>query len=124
MRTLLRILLLLFLFAGTAKSQTIKSGQTTPAPHFTQLVLEVKNFSNQKHVQLINQALGNSLGASTVIAACEENSWVVLRLDLNFYNDPSQLLNLLKSTGIEYIIKDGATAVEVSTACKGAMQQF
>lgn len=114
MRMTLRTLLLLLIF-NTANAQ---SG------HFTQLVLEVKNFSNQKHVQLINNALSGSLGESHVVASCEMNGWVVLELDLNHYRNADQLLELLKPGGFEFIVKEGATAAEVTTACKGATQQF
>lgn len=114
MRTVIRILLFILL-AGVSKAQS---------NHHTQVVLEIKNFSQQKHVQPINAALSAAFGTSSIVSYCEISGWVVLNLDLNHYRSTESLLEVLKPTGLEFYVKEGATASQVSQACKGEIKQF
>lgn len=114
MRPLICIFILT-LIACTTFAQNVKH---------TQVVLEVKNFSHQKHGQEINQALKVSFGESRIVAYCELNSWIVLDLDLNYYKTREQLFETLKPYGFEYFIKDGASATEVELACKESIKKY
>lgn len=87
--------------------------------HYREVVLEVSAFSPEKHKPLINFSLKPSLGESYVSAICETNGWVVIALDLNSGATEEQLLQLLKPTGIGFIIKHNANAEQVKRACNG-----
>lgn len=87
--------------------------------HYAEVVIEVKGFSGVKHVPLINEAFSESWGESYVYMTCEASGWIVLRLDESANTSSNHLLEALKSTGIVFTIKDGATASQVSNACNG-----
>lgn len=87
--------------------------------HYTEVVIEVKNFSVVKHVPIINEAFSDSWGESYVYMTCEASGWIVLRLDESVYVSSDHLLSALKETGIVFTIKEGATASQVSNVCNG-----
>lgn len=98
-------------------------GYAAPAQpgHFREVVLEIRNYSAGKQNPLLNNALKTSQGESHVAAVCEANGWVVLALDLQSGITDEQLLLLLKSTGISFILKEQATLSEVTAACNGPL---
>lgn len=98
-------------------------GDAAPAQpgHFREVVLEVRNYSPGKQTPLLNNALLASPGQSHVAAVCEANGWVVLALDLQSGITDEQLLLLLKSTGISFILKEQATLPQVAAACNGPL---
>jgi hypothetical protein len=105
------VLLLLLFFTGP-----IFAGEPV---HYAEVVIEVQNFTGLKHVPLINEAFSESWGESYVYMSCENSGWVVLRLDESANTSSSHLLEALKTTGIVFTIKEGATATQVSNACNG-----
>lgn len=105
------VLLLLLFFTGP-----LFAGEPV---HYAEVVIEVKGFSGVKHVPLINEAFSESWGESYVYMTCEASGWIVLRLDESANTSSNHLLEALKSTGIVFTIKDGATASQVSNACNG-----
>lgn len=100
-----------------------RTAYAQPDKH-TEVVLEIKNFSHQKHLQLINSTLKEAFGESHVASFCNANGWVVLYLDPHYYKSKEQLHQLLKPVGLEYFVKEGATAYEVETACKDVIKKY
>lgn len=105
------ILFLLLFFTGS-----LFAGEPV---HYSEVVIEVRNFSGVKHVPLINEAFSESWGESYVYMTCEASGWIVLRLDESVYVSSDHLLSALKATGIVFTIKEGATATQVSNVCNG-----
>jgi|JI10StandDraft_1071094.scaffolds.fasta_scaffold1241985_1 hypothetical protein len=105
------VLILLVFFTAT-----VLAGEPV---HYSEVVIEVRNFSGVKHVPLINEAFSESWGESYVYMTCEASGWIVLRLDESMYVSSEHLLSTLKATGIVFTIKEGATATQVSNVCNG-----
>lgn len=92
--------------------------------HYREVVLEISDFSLEKHTPMINFTMKPSLGESYISLVCEANGWVVLALDLNSGATEEQLLTMLKPTGISFLIKKDATAEQVKSACKGPLTTY
>ncbi len=92
--------------------------------NFTEKVIEIKNFSNVKHAQLIAGVLDQYAEGSSLMLACEEQGWVVLRINLTEVKDDEQLEVVLKLTGLECIVKNDASRKDVSAACKGDLTKY
>ncbi len=111
-----------FLFL-TLLSPLLLKAQSLSAPP-VERVVEIRNFSNEKHISLLTQLLNNVSEGSEIVLSCEEQGWVVFKLDPNEIHDDIALATILKSSGLEFFIKEGATRKEVDVACKGSLKKF
>jgi hypothetical protein len=92
--------------------------------HFVDRVVEINNFTNAKHVSLLTQLLQDYSENSAIILTCEDQGWVVFKIDLDDINGDEQLAAILKSADLQFIIKVGAAKKDVVNACKGELRKF
>jgi len=113
---------ILFLFFLLFINLTVSA--QTGGGHFIERVVEIKNFTNAKHVPLLAQLLQDFSENSAIILSCEEQGWVVFKIDLSEMAGDEQLAVILKTAGMEYVIKEGADKKDVVNACKGNLHKF
>ncbi|MBK7889071.1 MAG: hypothetical protein IPJ86_17785 [Bacteroidetes bacterium] len=92
--------------------------------HYIDRVVEIQSFSNAKHVTFLTQLLQDYSGNSAIVLTCEEQGWVVFKIDLDEISGDDQLSAILKSAGLQFLIKEGAVKKDVVNACKGELHKF
>ncbi|MBL7923522.1 MAG: hypothetical protein JNL88_04925 [Bacteroidia bacterium] len=95
-----------------------------PDPHRSVVVIEVRNFNPEKHLGLLNNALLEVSPESRVQLACLPKGWVLLSIDPAQIGSALQLENILKSTGLSFLIKEGADQKMLEQACGETLQKF
>lgn len=93
-------------------------------PHEVEKVVEIKNFSISKHLPLFESLIEEIYPNITLIASCERKGWVVFKIIEQKSNASDQIATLMKASGLDFIIKEGATKKDVSVACNGEMKNF
>jgi hypothetical protein len=93
-------------------------------PHELEVVVEIKNFSSLKHLPLLESIIEASAPNILVVAACEQKGWVVLRIIEQKHNAKDQIALLMKTSGLDFIIKEGATMKDVSIACNDEVKYY
>lgn len=91
---------------------------------YVEKVVEIKNFTNEKHVQKISQLLNAYSEDSRVVLSCEDQGWVVLKINSIDIPNEDELAGILKLSGFEFTIKSGATMKDVESACTGLKRKF
>ncbi len=114
---MVRKVILLFLFL---LDQSLAKAQAVDGP-FVERVIEIKHFNNAKMSPLLEQLIQNYSENSQLILTCESQGWVVIKLDLSELAGAEQLSEILKQSGFEWVIKEGATRKEVSEGCTGVL---
>lgn len=93
-------------------------------PHEVEKIVEIKNFSNAKHFPLLESLIEEIAPNISVIASCEQKGWVVFKIIEQKSNASDQIATLMKASGLDFIIKEGATMKDVSVACNGEMKNY
>ncbi|MBK9636445.1 MAG: hypothetical protein IPO63_00980 [Bacteroidetes bacterium] len=108
----------IFLFLlFTAKVQSMD-------PHEVEMVVEIKNFNASKHLPLLENLIEATSPNIMVIASCEQKGWVVFKIIEQKFNVNDQIELLMKASGLDFIIKEGATKKDVSIACNEPVYKF
>jgi len=93
-------------------------------PHEVEKVVEIVNFSPSKHLPLLEIAIESTSPNVTLIASCEQKGWVVFKIMEQKINADQQIGLLMKASGLDFIIKEGATLKEVSIACNSELKIY
>lgn len=93
-------------------------------PHEVEKVVEIKNFSPAKHLPLIENLIEELAPNIAVVASCEQKGWVVFKIIEQKSGASDQIATLMKVSGLDFIIKEGATMKDVSVVCNGEMKNY
>jgi hypothetical protein len=81
------------------------------------IVFEVKNFTHQKSIPLIQEFCIN-LDGCKLTSYCEAQGWVIFSIEENYYPSSNDPLVLFKNAPFDGILKSGVTRSTIENACK------
>ncbi|MBK7965801.1 MAG: hypothetical protein IPK10_11290 [Bacteroidetes bacterium] len=93
-------------------------------PQEVEIVVEIKNFSATKHLPLLGSVIEATAPHVLIIASCDQKGWVVFKLIEQKLNVNDEVEFLMKASGLDFIIKEGATKKDVTIACNNGIKNY
>ena len=110
-KTFLSSTLLLLFLALLSPSRSI--AQTT---NYQDLIIRIPELFAQRNLVATKTELVN-LGGIQYVNFCQSNKMLLLRIDRNIHLTDEPVMTVLKTRGLTYEIKQGATIAQVMSLC-------
>jgi len=118
MKNYIKIAFLLMLCSSSiSKAQNVNAA-------FSEVLIEVNNYSPEKQLSLIQSTLSDYAPNVTVNYACTRSGWLLFRIYAGPIQNVDQLADVLKQAGFLFTVKENAGLSELIEICQEPLQNL